>query len=124
MRSVESGNPLGTASREPPRLARLGSPIWLRRLGIASLLAVALGWMPYRLYATSGLARYLRLRAERDQLHENNLRLYQDNQRKRAELEALSDGEGGVSRVAVERAARDELGLVKPGEIVFKLEEK
>ena len=98
--------------------------IWLRRLGIASLVAVALGWVPYQLYATSGLARYLRLRAERDQLHENNLRLYQDNQRKRAELEALSDGEEGVSRAAIERAARDELGLVQPGEIVFKVEER
>ena len=98
--------------------------LWLRRLGIASLVAVALGWLPYQLYATSGLARYLKLRAERDQLHENNLRLYSDNQRKRAELEALSDGEDGVSRAAVERAARDELGLVKPGEIVFKLEEE
>jgi cell division protein FtsB len=98
--------------------------VWVRRLGIATLVAVALGWVPYQLYATSGLARYLRLRAERDQLHENNLRLYQDNQRKRAELEALSDGEEGVSRGAVERAARDELGLVKPGEIVFKIEEK
>jgi cell division protein FtsB len=97
---------------------------WLRRLGIASLVAVALGWAPYQLYATSGLARYLHLRSERDQLHEANLRLYEDNQKKRAELEALSDGEGGVSRAAVERAARDELGLVKPGEIVFKLEEK
>ena len=98
--------------------------VWLRRLGIASLVAAALGWLPYQLYATSGLARYLKLRGERDQLHENNLRLYSDNQRKRAELEALSDGEDGVSRAAVERAARDELGLVKPGEIVFKLEER
>ena len=98
--------------------------IWLRRLGIASLVAVALGWVPYQLYATSGLARFLKLRAERDQLHDNNLRLWEDNQRKRAELEALSDGEEGVSRAAVERAARDELGLVKPGEIVFKVEER
>ena len=98
--------------------------IWLRRLGIASLVAVALGWVPYQLYATSGLARYLRLRGERDQLHEANLRLYEENQRQRAELEALSDGEEGVSRAAVERSARDELGLVKPGEIVFKLEEE
>ncbi len=98
--------------------------VWLRRLGIASLLAVALGWMPYQLYATSGLARFIRLRAERDSLHDTNLRMLEDNQRKRAELEALSDGEGGVSRAAIERAARDELGLVKPGELVFKLGDK
>jgi cell division protein FtsB len=101
------------------RAARL---VWIRRLGIACVVAVALGWVPYHVYSSSGLARYLKLRAERDALHEQNLRLYEDNQRKRAELEALSDGEEGLSRAAVERAARDELGLVRPGEIVYKLE--
>ena len=100
------------------------SNVWLRRLGIASLVAVALGWVPYQLYATSGLARFLKLRGERDSLHAANVKLYDDNQRKRAELDALSDGENAVSRAAIERAARDELGLVKPGEIVFKLEEE
>ena len=98
--------------------------VWLRRLGIASLVAVALGWVPYQLYATSGLARYLKLRGERDGLHAANVKMYEDNQRKRAELDSLSDGENAVSRAAIERAARDELGLVKPGEIVFKLEEE
>ena len=34
---------------------------------------------------------------------------------------ALSDDEGNLSRAAVERAARDELGLVKPGEVVYKV---
>jgi cell division protein FtsB len=100
------------------------SGLWVRRLTVATAFAVALGYVPYHVYSRSGLARYLKLRGERDQLHEANLRTHVANQRLRAELEALSDGEGQteLSRAAIERAARDELGLVRPGEVVFQLE--
>ena len=97
------------------------SSVWLRRLGMAALFAVALGYVPYHLYGSSGLARYVKLRRERDALHAENLERYRKNQRLRAELEELSDEDGNLSRAAVERAARDELGLVKPGEIVYKV---
>jgi cell division protein FtsB len=112
------------------------SSVWVRRLGIAALLAVALGWVPYHLYGSSGLARYVRLKSERDALHESNLKMYEQNRRLRAELDALSDddaagdsrcdspaGTCNLSRAAVERAARDELGLVKPGEVVYQVSE-
>ncbi len=95
--------------------------VWLRRLGIAALLALALGYVPYHLYGSSGLARYMRLKRERDALHEGNLKIHEANQRRRAELEALSGDDGTLSRAAVERAARDELGLVKPGEVVYQV---
>jgi cell division protein FtsB len=98
--------------------------LWLRRLGIAALLAVALGYVPYHLYASSGLARYLKLKGERDALHASNLKLLEQNQRLRSELDAVIDEDGQVSKAALERAARDELGLVKPGEIVFSVEDK
>ncbi|HXU72830.1 MAG TPA: septum formation initiator family protein [Polyangia bacterium] len=102
---------------------RVWSSVWVRRLGIAALLAVALGWVPYHLYGSSGLARLMHLRAERDALHEANLKMHVENQRLRDELEALSDDDGTLSRTAVERAARDELGLVKPGEVVYQVNE-
>ena len=102
---------------------RAWSSVWVRRLGIAALLAVALGWGPYHLYGSSGLARYVRLKSERDALHDANLRMHEQNQRLRRELEALSDDEGALSRTAVERAARDELGLVKSGEVVYQVPE-
>ena len=102
---------------------RVWTSVWVRRLGIAALLAVALGWVPYHLYGSSGLAHLMRLRAERDALHEGNLKLLDENQRLRAELEALSDDDGTLSRAAVERAARDELGFVKPGEVVYQVTE-
>ncbi len=37
--------------------------VWVRRLSIAALVAVALGYVPYHLYGSSGLARYMHLRA-------------------------------------------------------------
>jgi cell division protein FtsB len=102
---------------------RVWSSVWVRRLSIAALVAVALGWVPYHLYGSSGLARYMHLKHERDGLHEANLKMHEQNQRLRAELEALSDDDGQLSRTAVERAARDELGLVKPGEVVYQVGE-
>jgi len=101
---------------------RVWSSVWVRRLGVAALVALALGYVPYHLYGSSGLARWVKLERERDALHEGNLKLHEANQRLRAELEALSDGDDeSLSRAAVERAARDELGLVKPGEIVYQV---
>jgi len=97
---------------------------WVRRIGIAAVVAVALGYVPYHVYASSGLARFVRLRAERDGLHASNLKLAEENRRLRQDLDALVDepGDTELSRSAVERIARDELGLVRPGEIVFKIE--
>jgi cell division protein FtsB len=97
--------------------------VWLRRLGIAAVVALALGYVPYQLYGSTGLSRYLKLKAERETLHDGNRRLREDNLRLLKEIESLSEADGRtLSRAAVERVARDELGLVRPGEIVFQLE--
>ncbi len=98
--------------------------VWVRRIGIAAVVAVAMGYVPYHLYASSGLARLMRLRGEADALHAGNVKLAEENRRLRQELDSLVDGPGDVelSKSAIERVARDELGLVRPGEIVFKIE--
>lgn len=67
--------------------------------------------------AEGGFRRYLRLSQDVKSLKERNKRLGDDNVRLRREVEALRDDPR-----ALERAAREELGLVKPGEIVFSLE--
>ncbi|MBL8917351.1 MAG: septum formation initiator family protein [Myxococcaceae bacterium] len=67
--------------------------------------------------AEGGFRRYLRLAQDVKSLKERNARLTEDNARLRREVEALRDDPR-----ALERAAREELGLVKPGEIVFSLE--
>ena len=96
---------------------KLGSP-WLRRVPLATALALSLGWLPYQLCGQSGLARLVKLRAELTALREGNRALVVKNRELRVELGLYDDDD----LAAVERIARDELGMVKSGEIVFKLE--
>ncbi|MEO6954077.1 MAG: septum formation initiator family protein [Polyangia bacterium] len=101
--------------------------LWLRRVGFALGLALALGYLPYRVYRKSGLRQYVELSLELKQLQKHNDELRIEARRLRAELEGF--GRAGESRdksaelplSVVERAARDELGLVRPGEIVFQV---
>src|SRR5687767_9767872 len=101
--------------------------LWLRRVGISLLLALALGYLPYRVYRKSGLSRYMSLRAELILIGERNDRLRREARRLRAELEALGAIDPALTREhalplgVVERAARDELGLVRPGELVYQI---
>lgn len=91
---------------------------WLRRLPAAVAIALALGWVPYQVYGKSGLSRLLHLRAEVARLRADNRELHKKNRALRAELSLYDEDDVG----SVERIARDELGLVKPGEVVFKVE--
>lgn len=67
--------------------------------------------------AEGGFRRYWRLSGDVQSLNERNRKLADDNARLRREVDALRDDPR-----AIERAAREELGLVRPGEIVFSLE--
>lgn len=67
--------------------------------------------------AEGGFRRYLRLSRDVEALKEKNRRLGEENARMLREVEALQKDPR-----ALERAAREELGFVKPGEVVFSLE--
>lgn len=69
--------------------------------------------------AEGGFRRYWRLEKDVKTLEARNAKLAQDNARLRREVEALRDD----SR-ALERAAREELGYVRLGELVFDVEER
>jgi cell division protein FtsB len=99
---------------------RKASAVWLTRIGAALAVAVALGWLPYQVYGRSGLARLMKLRAELGALRGESARLRGENARLRAEVALYEED----PERAIERAARDVLGLVKPGEVVFKIEEQ
>jgi cell division protein FtsB len=68
--------------------------------------------------AEGGFRRYWRLKQDVRTLEERNAKLAQDNARLRREVEALRN-----DPVALERAVREELGYVKPGEVIFDVEE-
>ncbi|MCC6746268.1 MAG: septum formation initiator family protein [Deltaproteobacteria bacterium] len=90
---------------------------WVLRLALAGGLAVGLGYLPYRAYGPSGVGRVHRLEQQLDRLDRGNAAMQEENQRLRGQVKRLTDG-----RRAIERVARDELGLVRPGDLVFQFE--
>jgi len=95
------------------RLKGLGR--WLLRFVLAGVLAVGIGYLPYRVYGPEGVARALRLERELSQLEEENDKLQLDNQTLRYQINSLKS-----DRTYIGRVARDELGLVRPGDVVFQ----
>jgi len=90
---------------------------WLRRLLLAGAIAAAVGWLPYQVYGHSSLGQLVKMRGELGSLRAGNQTMRTDNARLRAELGLYAEDNAS----AVEGVARDELGLVKPGELVFKV---
>ena len=89
---------------------------WAGRAAAAVVVMFALGYIPYHVYARSGLARTLVLRGDLKALRARNALLAAENDRLEREAEALRSDPG-----AVERVARAELGWVRPGEIIVDL---
>jgi len=89
---------------------------WLGRLVAALAVTVLLGYIPYHVYARSGLARTIALRRDLATLRAHNREVRAENERLAREAEALRSDLG-----AIERVARAELGWVRPGELVVDL---
>lgn len=84
-------------------------------LAVATAVAVALSLVSVA--DAKGFRRYLKLRDDVESLNERNAALAAQNEALRREIQALRE-----DPAALERAVREELGYVKPGEIVFHLE--
>jgi len=95
---------------------RRGTKKWLGRVVAAGLIAGALTYVPYHVYARSGLARTLQLRRELATLKARNEQLRDETLRLGRQAEALRDDTD-----AIERVARAELGWVRSGEIIVDL---
>lgn len=90
---------------------------WAFRLLLAGALAVGVGYLPYRAYGPEGVPRTLRLRRDLEGLEARNRILQEENRRLRQRVRSLRE-----DRQAVERVARDELGLVRSEDLVFQFE--
>jgi cell division protein FtsB len=95
---------------------RRATKTWLGRGAAAVLVAGVLSYVPYHVYARSGLARTLQLRRELALLKTRNAQLKDETDRLARQAEALRDDPD-----AIERVARSELGWVRPGEIILDL---
>jgi cell division protein FtsB len=81
------------------------------------LLLVLLGWLQYRLWFGGGGEREVaQLQAQVARQRHDNTGLQQRNDALAAEVEDLKSGEA-----AVEERARNELGMIKPGETFYRV---
>lgn len=88
------------------------SVAWVLPFGLLVLAIIA---VPLLLLGDHGLPRYRLLRAELAQVEEKNAALRREVESLARETEALRTDLG-----TIERIARDELGMVRRGEIVFE----
>lgn len=102
-----SGGGLGNAAR------------WAARLAVAGLIALLVASLPLELFSEKGFKHYLRLQKELSALRERNERLERGVSRLQREISELRHDDQELERVA-----RDELGLIREGEVVFVVEER
>jgi len=91
---------------------------FVRRRAPLLLAAAVLGLLAYSTWDPDGLRKHRRLEAEGRRVGAENREIARDSARLRREIRALQG-----DPAALERAAREELGFVRPGELVFKLDE-
>jgi cell division protein FtsB len=87
------------------------------RIVLAGALAVGLGYLPYRLSGPRGVVRALKLKDELARTVAENARLADENEQLLQRIERLKNDPR-----AIERVARDELGLVRPNDVIFSFE--
>ncbi|CZF78654.1 cell division protein FtsB [Grimontia sp. AD028] len=81
------------------------------------LLFVLFGWLQYHLWwGKNGVDDYLAVTAVADSVAQANDKLHQRNQQMYAEIADLKRGQE-----AIEERARNELGMIKPGETFFRV---
>jgi cell division protein FtsB len=88
---------------------------WLMPL---SLLGVAIVSVPMLVMGEAGLPRWRALRAEHSEVEHENDRMRREVAQLRVEVDRLRD-----DPEAIERIARDELGMVRDDELLFQFEE-
>ena len=89
------------------------SPRVRRRLGLGVLLVV-LGWLTF--FDSHSLLRRARYAYELGQLQDENAALAESNQALAQQVRA------GLSDATVERVAREQYGMRRPGETVYRTE--
>ncbi|MCY0991555.1 MULTISPECIES: FtsB family cell division protein [unclassified Nannocystis] len=89
---------------------------WVNRILLAALLAFAIAYLPQHV-ATGGSAEDLaRVEKEHAALRRGNERLQGEIEALRAEIAALKRDPEEVARIA-----REDLNLIRPGEVVFEI---
>lgn len=112
----DAGDSGADEARASGRLSRVSG--WLLRLALALAIAFGLGYLPLQFFGEKGLTQYRRLKKELAEIKTRNDRLAGEIYQMRLEVRRLRDDD-----VALEKAARDDLGMVRRGELIFVLKE-
>jgi cell division protein FtsB len=96
-------------------LALSSLPFIAKRILPLAVIATAAISVPAMAFSRGGLARLDALREERRRADQDAARLAREIERLRAEVRRIKE-----DPASVERAARDELGLVRQTEVVFQ----
>ncbi len=91
-----------------------GTIAWVGKVVVAFAMALALSWLPFEFAGERGFRQYLRLKRELSQVKARNRVRAQRIRDLTREVEALKTDDDELERVA-----RDELGLIRDGELVF-----
>ena len=92
----------------------------LRYIGIISLLLIMFIFLQYRLWWESGgLKDFFLMKKDLQVIQANNLKLKQRNDALLFQIERLRN-----SQDAIEARARNELGMIKKGEIFYQIVKK
>jgi cell division protein FtsB len=90
---------------------------WGIRFLVAAIVALGVGYLPYKAYGPQGIARALRLENDLKQLQKSNQAFREENEALLRQIKSLKEDPS-----AIEQVAREELGLVKAEDIVFQFE--
>lgn len=88
---------------------------WLLPFGLLVFSVVA---VPLRLLDHEGLPRYRKLQEQLERVHRDNAQLKRKLARLQTQIRGLK-----TDPHAVERIARDELGMIRDGEVLFQFSE-
>ncbi len=87
----------------------------LEKILLTTLVIIAFGIAGAAVVGKHGLLTYINMQNRYEQMQEECERLREENERLRQEIQALrKDPE------AIEEVARKELGMIKPGEVLYK----
>jgi cell division protein FtsB len=112
LRAPTSVAPNWTDRRRHGRFAAMRERAWIIPLGLLVITSVA---VPLQLVDGQGIPRYMELRAQIARVGKSNAQLEREIKALEQETELLRN-----DARAIERLARDDLGMVRAGEIVFQ----
>lgn len=89
---------------------------WVNRILLAALLAFAIAYLPQHVASGGSAEDLARVEREHQSLRRSNDRLRDEIDALRAEITALKRDPAEVARIA-----REDLNLIRPGEVVFEI---